>query len=115
MTLLTLRQVFGANVVETSTTITIFKSDLLGLTPATSNTADSIFAAIINTAHEVFEGNLTDENALNVIDENSITITYDNHLYYSNTWVLFWGYLLPSNSHRLNTVFIFSEIEPYED
>ncbi|OYD96081.1 hypothetical protein CDG79_40420, partial [Nostoc sp. 'Peltigera membranacea cyanobiont' 232] len=106
MTLLKLAQVFGVNVVETSTTVTITKADLIGLTPNSSNTADSILAGIVNTAHQQYEGQLTDENGLSVIDENNIPITYDNHLYYSSTWVQFWGYLLSKN--WINFCFLYS-------
>jgi len=49
MTVKTLQNIFGANAAQTATTITITKADLAstGFTPATSNTADSILAAII--------------------------------------------------------------------
>ncbi|MEH1786364.1 MAG: hypothetical protein V7L23_12455 [Nostoc sp.] len=45
----TLQQVFGANATQTATTVTITKADLAstGFTPATTNTADSILAALI--------------------------------------------------------------------
>jgi len=108
---LTLAQCFGANVVETSTTITILKSDLLGLTPSGNNTADSIFAGIINNTHQQFEGNLTDQNGNNITDQNSTVVTYDNHLYYTSTWLQFWGYLFPKGG--LNSCFLYSQITPY--
>jgi len=113
LTNLTLAQCFGANVVETSTTITILKSDLLGLMPSASNTADSIFAAIINTVHQPFEGGVTDQNGANLTDQNGINVTYDNHLYYTSAWVQFGGYYFPRN--LLNTCFIYSQITPYEN
>lgn len=45
----TLQQVFGANAVQTETTVTITKADLAstGFTPSATNTADSLLAAII--------------------------------------------------------------------
>ncbi len=104
-------QCFGVNVVETSSTITLLKSDLLGLIPQNTNTADSIFAAIINNTWQQYEGNLTDENGVNIADQNGAIVTYDNHLYYSNTWIQFWGYLFPKA--KLNSVFLISEIQPY--
>jgi hypothetical protein len=42
----TLQQVFGTGATQTATTITIVKSDLTGLTAASDNNAESIFAAI---------------------------------------------------------------------
>ncbi|MEH2371949.1 hypothetical protein [Nostoc sp.] len=113
MALLTIQELFGANVVETSTTITIYKANLLGLTPLLNNTADSLFAGIINTVHQQYEGQLTDENGLTVTDQNNIPVTYDNHLFYSSTWVQFWGYLFPKG--KLNSCFLFSQVKPYEN
>ncbi|MEH2138683.1 hypothetical protein [Nostoc sp.] len=111
MALLNIQQVFGANVVETPTTITIQKSDLLGLTPISSNTADSLLAGIINTVLQQYEGQLTDENNLVVTDPSGIPITYDNHLFYNSTWVQFWGYLFPKG--KLNSCFLYSQVKPY--
>ncbi|MEH1786363.1 MAG: hypothetical protein V7L23_12450 [Nostoc sp.] len=113
MGLLTLQQVFGGNATQDATTITFLKSDLLGLTPQTVNTADSILAAIINTTHQQFEGNLTDPSGSNITDQNGVIVTYDNHLYYSATWVQFSGYYFPRNS--LNCCFIYSQVQPYAD
>ncbi|MEH2031248.1 MAG: hypothetical protein V7K67_16560 [Nostoc sp.] len=113
MSQLSFGQVFGVNVVETSTTITITKADLLGLTPLANNTADSILAGIVNTVHQQFEGNLTDPSGNNITDQNGVILTYDNHLYYSTTWVQFGGYYFPRN--LLNTCFLYSQIEPYEN
>jgi len=111
MALLTVQQTFGNSVSETASTITFLKSELLGLTPQANNTADSILAGIINTAHQAFEGTVTDQNGVNLIDQNGIPITYDNHLYYSATWLQFWGYLLPAG--RIDSVFIISSVQPY--
>ncbi len=110
---LTLAQCFGENVVETSTTITILKSDLLGLIPSANNTADSIFAAIINTVHQQYEGELIDQNGVAITDQNGCALTYDNHLYFTSTWVQFWGYLFPKG--YLNSCFLFSQVKAYED
>ncbi|WP_445632354.1 hypothetical protein [Nostoc sp. DSM 114161] len=46
----TLQQVFGANAIQTSTTLTITKADLLTLTASANNTAESLFTAILLTA-----------------------------------------------------------------
>ncbi|MEH1790321.1 MAG: hypothetical protein V7L23_33350 [Nostoc sp.] len=111
MTLLTFQQVFGSNATQNTTTITFLKSDLLGLISQTTNTADSIFAGIINNTHQQFEGNLTDPSGNNIADQNGAIVTYDNHLYYSSTWVQFGGYYFPRN--LLNTCFLYSQVQPY--
>lgn len=111
MALLTLQQVFGSNATQNATTVTFLKSELQGLTPQTVNTADSIFAGITNNVWQQFEGNLTDQNGIVVTDQSGISLTYDNHLYYSSTWVQFNGYYFPRNS--LNCCFIYSQVQPY--
>ncbi|MEH1906647.1 hypothetical protein [Nostoc sp.] len=113
MALLKLQELFGASVVETLATVTIQKADLLGLTALPVNTADSLLAAIINTVNQRYEGELTDQNGAFVVDEKSIPITYDNHLYYTTTWVQFWGFLFPPE--KVNFCFLISEISPYAD
>lgn len=51
---LSLTQVFGAGATQTSTTITISKADLTGLTPNASNRADSLAVGIIARLVEVY-------------------------------------------------------------
>lgn len=46
----TLQEVFGASATQDATTITITKADLTGLTASSSNTAESLLAAILNKA-----------------------------------------------------------------
>ncbi|MEH1783264.1 MAG: hypothetical protein V7L26_30075 [Nostoc sp.] len=113
MALLTLQQVFGSNATQNATTVTFLKGDLQGLTPQTVNTADSIFAGIVNNVWQQFEGSLTDQNGITVTDQGGTSVTYDNHLYYDTTKVQFWGYSFPSG--EINSVFIISEIVPYEN
>ncbi|MHC5720746.1 MAG: hypothetical protein ACYTX0_54195, partial [Nostoc sp.] len=104
MTTLTLQQVFGSSATQNATTVTFLKSELLGLIPQVDNTADSILAAIINNTWQYFEGNLTDENGVVVSDESGNPVTYDNHYYYTLTWLQFWGYLLSPD--KVNIVFL---------
>ncbi|MEH1787541.1 MAG: hypothetical protein V7L23_18690 [Nostoc sp.] len=111
MGLLTLQQVFGSNATQNATTITFLKSDLQGLTPQTVNTADSIFAGIVNNTWQQFEGVLSDQNGATVTDQNGLPVTYDNHLYYSTTWVQFGGYYFPRN--LLNICFLYSQVQQY--
>jgi hypothetical protein len=62
----TLQDVFGSNATQTSTTITITKADLTGLTASSSNTAESIFVAILLKA----KANLTQTNFDSNIDQS---------------------------------------------
>jgi hypothetical protein len=48
----TLTAVFGENATQTSTTITITKADLPGLTAAANNTAESLLIAILLRAQQ---------------------------------------------------------------
>ena len=45
-----LTDVFGAGASQDATTITISKASLVGLTPSASNTAESLLAALLQTA-----------------------------------------------------------------
>ncbi|MEH2390043.1 MAG: hypothetical protein V7K14_30620 [Nostoc sp.] len=69
----TLVQIFGANATQDATTLTIHKADLTGLTPSSTNTAESLLAGIV-----VFcQTTLTSANQLLNTDQ-SITITDSN-------------------------------------
>lgn len=52
MAIATLQEVFGANASQDATTVTVHKGDLAstGFTPAATNSADSILAAVIALA-----------------------------------------------------------------
>ena len=67
----TLGQVFGSNAAQTSSPITISKADLAttGLTASSTNTAESLLAAIVLLA----KTSLTPEN-FNTVPEQSVTI-----------------------------------------
>lgn len=62
----TLAQVFGANATQDSTYLTIYKSDLTGLTVASENSAESLLAAIILKA----QTQLNDTNQANNADQS---------------------------------------------
>jgi hypothetical protein len=66
----TLVQVFGTNATQTSTTLTISKADLAGLTPSATNTAESLFVAILLKAKSF----LSDTNQETNIDQ-SVSVT----------------------------------------
>lgn len=62
----TLQQVFGANATQDSTTLTIYKSDLTGLTASANNSAESLFAAVTLKA----QVQLNDTNQANNPDQS---------------------------------------------
>ncbi|BBD66342.1 hypothetical protein NIES4072_63890 [Nostoc commune NIES-4072] len=83
--------VFGANATQTATDLVIKKSDLVavGLTPATSNTAESLLIAIILQFKTVLTDTARDTNidqSIAVTDGFSPSITTRNNaIYLRNT------------------------------
>lgn len=73
----TLQELFGANANQTASVLTISKADLQakGLTPSATNTAESLFVAILLYARDV----LTQTNQNNNPDQ-SIVVTQGNPL-----------------------------------
>ena len=69
----TLTQVFGAGATQTSTTLTITKADLTGLTASANNSAESLFVAILLKAKEY----LTTVNYDANIDQSITVVTPD--------------------------------------
>lgn len=70
----TLPEVFGANATQTATTITIDKANLgiVGFNPAASNSAESIFVALVLMAQRV----LTEENRAGDAINRGVTVFY---------------------------------------
>lgn len=68
----TLQLLFGPNATQNNTSVTITKADL-GLTPSSTNTAESILAGIVGFAQQI----LTAANQATNADQ-SITITDSN-------------------------------------
>lgn len=64
----TLAFIFGATATQDTTTLTIHKADLTGLTATANNTAESLLAAIIAFA----ENSLTEANQTNNPDQSII-------------------------------------------
>lgn len=84
---LTLTQLFGEGANQTLTTLTIEKSSLYGLTASSSNRAEQLLAAIINTAVQAFSGYLEDNNGVFITSETGGKLDYKN-IY--STLNLFW-------------------------
>ncbi|MEH2454493.1 hypothetical protein [Nostoc sp.] len=70
-----LQSIFGANVTQTATTVTLTKADFssTGFTPAAVNTAESILGAIVSYA----QPSLTTANQSNNVDQ-SVVISDSN-------------------------------------
>lgn len=100
MQVLTLRQLFGINALQTATELVIKKSDLadVGLTPTANNRAEQLFVAVLLKALENFQGTLTDENNSIVIDENNSLIEHDNRSLWELLDVVRWGVYVPEEA-----------------
>lgn len=68
----TIQQVFGANAQSTATTLTIAKADLaaVGLTASATNTAESLFVALVLLAKNY----LTTANQENNVDQSVVVV-----------------------------------------
>lgn len=80
----TIQQVFGTNATQDSSVLTIYKSDLTGLSPSSENTAESLLAAIILKAkaelNDTNQGNNPDQSIS--IDDGIGSITTRNNQNY---------------------------------
>ncbi len=89
-----LQQVFGTNAVQTSTTLTISKADLssVGLTPTASNTAESLFAAILFLAKNsltIANQDINPEQSISVADQDfdfQSLVSRNNQTYRQTTY-----------------------------
>lgn len=86
----TLQQLFGANAVQDSQSLTIHKSDLPRLTPLINNTAESLLVALLLQAWNEFEGLLVDETGQAVVDETGNALGYDQRELYEKLHLFFW-------------------------
>ena len=88
-----LQSMFGANATQTSTTVTITKADLAstGFTPANSNTAESILAAIAafsqNTLTAANQATNADQSII-ISDSNDTIVTRAGVQYRRKTKVI---------------------------
>lgn len=69
----TLQQVFGTNATQTATTLTVSKADLTGLTASATNSAESLFVAILLKAKSY----LTETNYEANTDQSITIVTPD--------------------------------------
>lgn len=84
-----LQQLFGANAYQDSDRLVISKGDLK-LTASATNTAESLFAAILLNALNPFEGFIEDESSNFLLDEDGSKIIYNNSSDYINLIITLW-------------------------
>lgn len=107
----TLTEVFGANATQTSTQLIIAKSDLtaVGLTSASSNSAESLLTALV----KLWASELTEENRDSNIDQ-SVAVVQDavpsfvSRIDGTNTIT----YIRDTFSVQLDKTYSASEIDP---
>ena len=90
MAALSLPELFGANAYQDSDFLVINKGDFFQLTASATNTAESLFVAILLNAHHKFEGNIEDENNKVVTDELNRGITFSHLNLYELLDVFYW-------------------------
>ena len=85
----TLQQIFGANATQTATTLTLTKADLAGLTPSGTNTAESLFVAILLKASEILtEANLqtNGDQSISIVNSFDSLVSRNNQSYRQKTY-----------------------------
>ncbi|QKQ76346.1 hypothetical protein [Nostoc sp. TCL240-02] len=87
---ITLQDLFGQGATQTSTTLTLFKADLYGLTPSPTNSAELILTAILLRASTLFSAYLSDENGTPIITNDNDLIGYENSSLYELLNVFIW-------------------------
>lgn len=91
---LTLAQLFGEGATETTASLIVQKSSLIGLTPLTSNRAEQLLAAIALTASRNFIGVLEDDSYNLIVDESGLSIDFDNSELYDDLVMERWKTLV---------------------
>jgi hypothetical protein len=112
MQTLTLQQLFGERASQTATELVIKKADLVAvrLTPQSGNRAEQLVVAIILKALSNFQGHLTDENNIIIVDENNNPINYDNRNLWELLEIFRWNTYIPEGyTDRIrNQIIIYS-------
>jgi hypothetical protein len=83
----TLQQVFGANATQDTTTLTISKADLTGLTASANNSAESLFVAILLKAKSYltatnYEANIDQSITIETPGFNAQSLVTRNNVQY---------------------------------
>ncbi|MEH2065138.1 MAG: hypothetical protein V7K50_23240 [Nostoc sp.] len=107
MQLLSLTQIFGEGAYQDANMLVIQKASLLGLTPLSTNTAESLLVGILITALSAFQGVITDENNQAITDENNQPIDFDNSEAFLLLKMFLWQ---PFQFDRSNTKYINNQI-----
>lgn len=85
-----LQELFGANASQDVNSVVISKLDFSNLTPANSNTAESLLAAIVIKACDRFVGIVTDQDGITITSQDNMPVTYDNSALYDLLNVFYW-------------------------
>ena len=110
---LSLQQLFGPNAYQDSEKIIIQKSDLTGLTPSVSNSAESLLAAIILQSWKEFEGYFLNEGQKILI--NGVPILYNFHNNFESLDAFLWRIQIINRSQPyIMHTFVIEEYSPYE-
>lgn len=108
---LTLAQIFGANAHQDADILIVRKTDLLDLLPQTSNTAESLLAAIIYSTSQHFQGSITTPSGEIITDSSGNPITYDNTLLYDALNVFQWQRVFVQQ--KIRDCFVVEELSIY--
>lgn len=105
-----IKDLFGEGAKQTGQYLIINKSNL-DIIPSATNTAESLFAAIIIKASKQYLGVLTDQNGIPVTDPKNNILTYDNRGLFDSTRLTYYARYLPVGLVR--DVFEFLEFIPH--
>ncbi|MEM7717102.1 MAG: hypothetical protein AAF349_26725 [Cyanobacteria bacterium P01_A01_bin.68] len=94
-----IRDLFGKGSGQTERYLIINKAEL-NITPSSTNTAESLFAAIVEKASKQYLGNLTDENNNTITDPEGNKITFDNRVPFESTQLKYYERYLPPGAIR---------------
>lgn len=113
---LSARQLFGGGFYQDASVIRINKSDLIGLTPAAENSAESILCALVLNAQYPCEGFLETSSGERLTTVTGESLEFSNLNLYPNLNVFLWRITFPSehiNHQFVITLRAGAEI-PYE-
>ncbi len=102
---LTLTQLLGQGAIQTSGSLIIQKSSLLGLTISASNRPEQLLGAIVFNAKQQFVGTVTSELGTPITSESGAVLTYDNSDYYETFNIEQWQTVVDADK-RISTFLV---------
>lgn len=113
-----IQQLFGANAYQDINSLVISKLDFSNLIATTSNTAESLLAAILINACDRFVGTVTDNNSIAITGQDGTAITYDNSALYSLLNIFYWKRQFLQRQSQPKTIDTFvvetNEVQPIQ-